>query len=265
MRSTCGGVNWLHDDKKRLVGVSLGADASTEHECGTKKLAEAFGYKFGSRDGWDARRITRLPTTFAGTELEVNGEQCILVSSNLEVALRHVHTELRFYQFTKGCTLNTSAAWDEENFAILARGPDMKWARKLLESFAYLDVMAGGVLQSHYPVMGLTYAVYSRVPYHVKAIAKQKLDDELTRDKILMDSGVIERLINAGRRWYSLRETAWHDAAKTTIRVWLNPSDQAQNRSGWFTLEQLEQWVKGEGPVMTCNKDRAFQFPGTTA
>ena len=41
----------------------------------------------------------------------------------------------------------------------------------------------------------------------------------------------------------------WDDT-KQDVRFWLNPAEQHTYKSGWFTVEELKQWAKGEGPIL---------------
>lgn len=251
MRSTCGNAKWLIGLGNTMVGISLGSDATTEHDCGTKSLAASFGYDYGPKAGVPARKITKLPKGFGVVEVLFEDEPCLLLSSAIERAVGYVGTELRFPSYRDKSLRNTAGAWDENNFAILCRGPDIEHLRALEKSFRTFDVMAGGMLSKlHHDSGGLMYAIASLVPQELLAQTQLELDDELRRRKILADSGVKERLRAVGRSWFSLDQTIWFDDTKTSIRVWLNPEAQYKYAGGWFTLEELEQWVTDEGPVI---------------
>lgn len=261
MQSTCGRVSWFLNKKNRVIGVSLGCDATTEHEQGSMGVAFSFGYSYDPMDGYAGRKITCLPKAFGVMEVQVDGETCLLLSSHIQSAEFYLRTQLRFPSVSlrgDDSTKDTAAAWDDRGFAILARGRDIAYLRQLAEAFNNLDVMAGGMLASHYKVSGLAYAVVSNVPFHVKAeaekqIAKDVLEkkEKLVRQSILDKSGVIGRLRDAGHRWFSLGDTTyWADEAKTKIKVWLNPMEQHAHNYGAFTLEELELWVANKGPVM---------------
>lgn len=251
MRSTCGGSSWLLDEKGELVGLSLGADATTEHQVGSSGIAHAFGYEYSPQAGVMARKIDRLPDSFGIEEVEHQGERCLLMSSNLQQARAYLKSELRFMLGAGREVQSTAAAWDSSNFAIVARGPDKAHLVQLARSFGALDIMAGGMLRELYPRQagGLVYAIASKVPPELLAAVQAQLDETLARTDILRRSGVAERLVAAGRKWFSLSETQWKDESKTDIVVWLNPYDQHRYRSGWFTLSELEEWVTNTGPI----------------
>lgn len=259
MRSTYGTCSWHLDPIEQVVGFSLGSDSCAEHEVGTKGLARSFGYNCAAEAGVASRHITRLPDTFAAVDVTVDDEPCFLVTSNLPKAQFYIDNRQGELQF--GGTFwvnpsNTTAAWDENHFAILSRGEDIAHLRELGAAFQRKDIMAGGLLKEMYAVRGLTYAIASRVPPPLLEAMQQELDDEVLRAAILEKSGIHAKLRKAGLHWYSLSTTIWADKSKTSIRVWLNPENQRIHDFGWFSLEELEQWAQGTGPIMKKSASR---------
>ena len=58
----------------------------------------------------------------------------------------------------------------------------------------------------------------------------------------------VKTLLNdQGKQWRSLERWQWMDGQ---IRFWLNPTDQVQYQSGWFTIDELIQWSRNSGPVL---------------
>ena len=69
-------------------------------------------------------------------------------------------------------------------------------------------------------------------------------------------TGIAKKLKKAGLGWYALKP-AWRDffkdpvyRSKYKVIFFLNPEEQDKYNSGWFTVEELLQWIKGKGPVM---------------
>ncbi len=54
-------------------------------------------------------------------------------------------------------------------------------------------------------------------------------------------------LNDQGKSWRSLERWQWMDGQ---IRFWLNPTDQVQYQSGWYTIDELMQWARNHGPVL---------------
>lgn len=64
-------------------------------------------------------------------------------------------------------------------------------------------------------------------------------------------TGLVDRLRRAGKRWFYLGVE--HGEAKeirSIVHYWLNPRDQHLNNSGWFTEQELLDWIDGKGPVV---------------
>jgi ribosomal protein L29 len=59
-------------------------------------------------------------------------------------------------------------------------------------------------------------------------------------------------LNDQGKQWRSLERWQWMDGQ---IRFWLNPTDQVQYQSGWFTIDELLQWSRNRGPVIVHEED----------
>ncbi|NTU83098.1 MAG: hypothetical protein HGA45_27635 [Chloroflexales bacterium] len=59
-------------------------------------------------------------------------------------------------------------------------------------------------------------------------------------------------LNDQGKQWRSLERWQWMDGQ---IRFWLNPTDQVQYQSGWYTIDDLLQWSRNRGPVIVRNED----------
>jgi len=59
-------------------------------------------------------------------------------------------------------------------------------------------------------------------------------------------------LNDQGKHWRSLERWQWMDGQ---IRFWLNPTDQVQYQSGWYTIDELIQWSQGYGPVFVREEE----------
>lgn len=54
-------------------------------------------------------------------------------------------------------------------------------------------------------------------------------------------------LQNQGKDWYSLERWQWMDGE---VRFWLNPHDQSNYRTGWFSMDDLIAWSQDRGAVI---------------
>jgi hypothetical protein len=250
MKNTYGKVSWLISETE-LIGISLGGDATTEHERGSRGIAIEFGYDYSAKSGVKARQVTCLPKSFGLVGVKYEKTPCLLLSSSTRRGEICIGTELRFSEAPSGNTSDTCAAWDANNFAILARSDDRAKLQQLFEAFQQKDVMVGGLLKSMFPrIGGLVFAVASQVPKQILLDTQQELDEVLFRSDILEKSNIKEELHKSGCRWSSLDTTIWADESKTSIKVLLNSSDDRSHYSGYFTIEDLREWSFGKGPIM---------------
>lgn len=97
---------------------------------------------------------------------------------------------------------------------------------------------------------------------HNDAIALRQASDEtgivakLKATQAHSQAGYIE----GGCRWYAL-SPRWlsekekkANITKYPVIYWLNPEFQHRTNCGWFTVENLEQWIEGKGPIPKTNK-----------
>jgi hypothetical protein len=68
-------------------------------------------------------------------------------------------------------------------------------------------------------------------------------------------------LQDQGKEWRSLERWQYMDGE---IRFWLNPTDQDQYRSGWYTIDELLAWVRNSGPVLVPFEDEDEDDQGWT-
>lgn len=63
-------------------------------------------------------------------------------------------------------------------------------------------------------------------------------------------------LNDQGKQWRSLERWQWMDGQ---IRFWLNPTDQVQYQSGWYTIDELLQWSRNRGPVIVQEEEEEHE------
>jgi hypothetical protein len=162
--------------------------------------------------------------------------------------------------------LNT--AWDERSFGVLVKGEKgQKNLEALYNAFMAKDVAiwlgGGGVFQN----AGLCLGIISNMPAanlaemekSDKNSHKLKLASEATGIVAKIDKLNKDFLEKEGKRgsiytpcgYYALSPAWRNDKSKTKYDViyWLNPQQQQKNNYGWFTVEELEQWMEGKGPI----------------
>jgi hypothetical protein len=96
---------------------------------------------------------------------------------------------------------------------------------------------------------------------HLEAPELEQLRDEINRRLLQMRrtkglalpellrlfEEVKQTLTDQGKEWRSLERWQWVEGE---IRFWLNPNDQANYQSGWFSIDDLIAWAHNSGPVV---------------
>lgn len=261
---------WLLDETPtsrngRILALNLGADYCAEHEWGIKKLKESFGIQDNdiSVYGIDKRRISEVPENLY-----------YLVEGNISILTMRSYWQkpevltvkaLKSQELYDRNPLNT--AWDEGSFGVLVKGKDdQKKLETLYEAIQRKDAaiwLGGGQVFQN---AGLCIGIVSNLPkaalnamkakdedYHKLQIAseatgiKKKIDDLNHGHK-----GVRGGIFDAPCGYFAL-SPAWIKGDKKDTRYnvmyWLNPMKQQENNFGWFTVEELELWMEGKGPI----------------
>jgi hypothetical protein len=271
----------IKDEQGQLLGFNLGADYCAEHEWGIDKIKSSFGIDVDSSEkpfakwwekillvttksalGVDKRLITKCP------EL-VKGEYKISIKDRKQPKSKPVkHTiyyigfkiyyyssaakEERFEEeikrgvYSVSETENVWGWWSEGDFMVAST--DKQAIEDLYQAFQALDVTisvgGGNVFQNG----GLHFVIKSRISQEIIDDVYQKDLDNLNLKKAASSTGIYKKLEKAGKGFYAL-SPRWKDAEKKEIVFWLNPQEQHANNSGWYTISDLEDWIKGVGKI----------------
>lgn len=254
------------EDEKTLLGVNLGADFTAEHEWGIEKLRRIYGID-NQLDGIKGRLISQAPADrILRGEVRFGKPKATwhaLVSFASPYHKEHNTTLdkelIDRLELTPYGDDEIHGAWDESSFGILTK--DELVIGELSEAIDRLDLciaILGALKGNPFSRPGLCLLIASRIP---KVVAAHWLESDLDQKRLITASeatGIADRLQKAGRRYYAL-SPKWADAVLVSKRgesktnhpvvYWLNPMDQDSNNYGWFTVEELDKWVKGKGPV----------------
>jgi hypothetical protein len=260
--------NWLvNPDNGDLIGIDLSADFCAEHEWGIKDLNSMLGVKDDpSVIGIERRRITPDPKVIFWNE---DKDEASLVIEHRYGEGRSVKdcSELNFREnYGKGkkkIEENLSTAWSNDDLGIRVCGEkSIKKLKKIHEAILAGDAAiwlgGGGAFKN----AGLCVGIISNIPAeNLKIMA----DADSDRQNLLLASEKTEILkklekFNAehydkgsysARCGYYACSPAWNKDrdSKHNVVYWLNPMQQDKNNFGWYTVEQLEEWMEGKGPI----------------
>lgn len=273
MRNATHDVKWI-EDENRLVGISLGYDFCAEHEFGVQTIREGLGISGGL--GVEGRTATKQPEVFRfelydhqvkkkrGTRKEppvwpaailhiaafsspwMNNQT---VEELVKLGEANFHTG-PFDDWYKPERDDIRVSWDEAEVLINVRGAEnVAKLTELVELFRKNDLSLAEPGGGLFARTGLSLVAPSRMTAEEK---KEVLDRDLEYERLLKaaaDTGIEKRLKNAGFRYYALNP-GWANEEKTEVRFFLNPLEQTKNKSGWFTTNELDEWIAGKGPVL---------------
>ncbi len=259
-----------------FVGINLGWDFTSEHEWGIKGLNQSFGIEgvtngvMKKRLGIEARRVAVLPPHFALIE---KSEYTYLVSAKYRSLADSSKKELdrmieaywptekdkKYWKDREEVVLQT--AWDEGSFGIAVKGKEpRKYLKELFKAFNENDVVITfGHDGNPFSNAGLMLIIASRLPQDYVDAQKEADLDGIALGKASDKTGIIKRLEKSGRRYFAC-SPKWAKEIKSTVNgeiktkhdviYWLNPMEQTKYDHGWWTVEILDQWIAGKGPVM---------------
>lgn len=255
MRRGHNGNLFLSEDGT-LEGVNLGADYCAEHEWGLEGLASDFGLNPKAPPGLQRHMITKLPSGYFKLGLVMK-----------EGYVGYMHTE-------EHVSREVSNIYDGEEFAGAWSGSDFgirfknkAYAADLYNSFLNHDV-AFLFLKNENPFgrSGLCIMIASKLdPEIVKNFAAEEAEQDRLLE-LVKASGIEARLKEAGDKAagnsrayprpfsYFALSPRWANDEHTEIKFWLNPQDQKNVNYGWFTVEDLDDWIAGTGKIPKASR-----------
>lgn len=262
-----------------LVGVAMGSDSTSEHEWGVAPLQAAFGlasappkharYFHKSETDYERWLKAKNEPTFIGAARRLFRRDPPLPS--MGIAKRNVTVVPALFQWVEkdGAAgfvyykdknnehvVNTFlghfvrdrdlvCGWSDQSFVVLAKSEESIARLKVIfEAVQNKDAALGSFGLGR----GLTIAITSRVPTEVKEALLKDDMEKFEMDRRVGETGIIEEVRAAKKGFYSLSQGMVNDAG--VLRIWLNPQEQHLYNYGWYTVEELRQWTKNEGPIM---------------
>lgn len=276
MRRANSNVGTLREGENLLL--SFGYDFCAEHEFGIKRLRQVFGISSDEGDLTIQRyavttgsaemvRLVEAPVKTvdysSGRGKSASHKRLFLLGGN-----ERPYHDQTMEQFVTGYGDSypdkdkPQAHWDEGAFLFSAPkgGPDDFTIRAVHDALIANDALIY-LASSGNPFggSGLVIVLRSTIP--------RKLTDQMEAGfrarKALAEAaeatGIRTRVEEWGRskshsRAFFALSPKWMfenrgGESRHPVIYWLNPCDQQNNNSGWFTVEELEAWMEGKGPI----------------
>lgn len=255
------------EDGGHIFGVSLSGDYTAEHENGCNDIHHKFAIRGGDGDFEDycgkpigafPMRTFTVPAVKATKRKEGAPEGFGVTTETYDADyFIGMMNNYGMYDF--------SSAWDERNFMIAGFTDEGKKAVEvIIEGFKQKDLAVWTGSRGVFGTGGLAIVRPSLTPldkiqfFNEKQAARRKLD------KAAEETGIKERILakmgGNGQRWnvsipfYAL-SPVWISEEKKAesdhpVMFFLNPGDQKNFNYGYFTVEELDQWINGKGPII---------------
>jgi len=265
--------NSIVEHNSKVVGINLGADACTEHECGIGDLRKKFEMDANAL-GIEKRRVRTVPTDDILYIDDKDGTVLIVISSYtiesmLEDVVRKDFTFKRMaktlgHYFHLSCEgENLVSAWDEYSFGVACSSKNPAYQQVIREVYAALQKKDLAIMQGSgncFIAGGLNLLIISRLP---ETFTKELHDKDMDCQNLLeaaKKTGIEERLRKADKHWFSLSPRWAKDfkfgvggnrpATKYAVVFWLNPMEQDKYNANWMRVEDLEDWLENKGAVI---------------
>jgi len=254
------------------VGFCFGSGCWAEHEMGIRGLLDAFGaplrppFRWGSKDKVEILR--EIPPGIARKSSTQTPSRYIRIDTVLKVRplgkrkFRDVHVRgfgvdtggLGSDEYLKphfrDTTPHTLTMWDENSLMFVTSDPSMfdlvdRLDAAITSKNLTIWVGGGGVFKGG----GLCLLPRSDVPKTIVEAWEKADREEIELLAEAAATGIEDRLQAAGLDWYALTPAR----NRGELQFWLNPAKQSKYNAGWFSVDALDAWREGKGPVMKCS------------
>lgn len=270
MRRAYFDVNWLLADDGTLQGLALGYDRCGEHQRGIAPMLALLGLVMPDYPlGVEGRQAKTAPTgslvfdqflvkpkdqrrkryqaamLLLEAHAVANGRTGPYCQKEYDLGFRSEPTKHHARP-----EYDLAVSWSHKGFALCVRGEaNIARLRELHEAFLACDVAVAVPWERAFLRGGLSFVIPSRMPAEAKATVLARDQDHLALVQAADATGIEALLEAADKRWYALAPS-WFDDRKDEVIFYLNPCEQRRYDGGWFTVAELQQWARDEGPVL---------------
>lgn len=263
---------WVLDDHQNLIGMFLPADYCAEHEWGIDKLERSFGINKPPITkppfGIDRRKTTRVPNDFIYNEKRNKLIEAVMTVgwNNYRMSKEDLEKNI-FHNLPPELNRNydnreVRSAWDNKSFGVRVKGiKNVRKLRKIMRAIHENNIVVfiGGT--GPFNNGGLCIGIATNIP---KVIKDQWIKFDADNANLYLEHeriGIEKKILSnikcrlGGKPYFALipvwitDDSKYSSKSKYEVIYWLNPCDQEYNNVGWFTVENLEQWIEGKGPI----------------
>lgn len=264
----------IKDDEGNIAAIVLGFDFCAEHEFGIEGINRVFGIdKPNAR--LKSRRITQVPDNL----FFVKKRDCAYITFLAHIPFTERENEHFEPLISNSVTWSVKkekreknkefleTAWGDDSFQIVVGAAHKKALEEFYKQMLNKNVLIyinGGGDGNPFSRGGLTIAVADKIDKEHYAKSEEQYKENMRLEKAAKKTGIIKKI---DKWWQKKSNSYWRkpylalnpkfwkdDDGNEVVKFWLNPCDQRKYKAGWYTPEELEQWMRGEGPVIKPEK-----------
>ena len=261
MRKAYKNIDWIKSGKE-IVGINLGFDFCSEHEWGIKDIQNLLEIPKLNRTnaGYESRKINSNKNIFTWEKTFTSNKKknkwylilCLNLYRELDYYkddfLNKIKSYTKYYQ-----NVTIYSEWCEYGFFFATTNKEgYETIKKAAEN---MTLCVGiGISNNPFSNGGLVLVDMENLDEESKKDLRKK--DIKSLDLLKYSDDILKFLqpkLDAANKTYSSLSPQWKDHKNKTsydIIYWLNPRNQQEYHYGWFTVEELELWANGEGPIV---------------
>lgn len=245
----------LKNSNNEFCGFFLEADFVAEHERGISGISRLLNCFHENKMGIE-RRTCQNPIANNISLFQNKNKWCLLVTREYN------HSYLKDTKNT-----HTHSKWDSDSFMVVS--DSLKELELLQKEMVNnnVAVFIGGNSGNPFSKGGLTVVIVDRLDkeHKDKMLAGDK---DTAKLKAAADATGIKQKIDKINEYYYSTQIGYEPPcgyfalsprwinkslvgqSKYSVMFWLNPQEQQKNNYGWFTVEDLEDWIHQKGKVV---------------
>jgi hypothetical protein len=242
----------VRDEQGNLIGINMGWDFTAEHECGIRDIKTKLGVE-GKGYGPNRHVISKPAEVKFGSKMI--GKKWYTISCyQYEDANRYLPSSA--YEGSE-----VLSAWSDRSFvvAIKDKAVHKQIMQAIVDGNAIITIDSLFASEANpFSRSGLKILIRSAIPKDWEEQWSEAHKNQERIEKAKDKTGIADRLDKAGKRYLALSPRWTPDTKKgeTTHPVifWLNPQQQDITNYGYFTVEELDAWIRNEGPIPMTRK-----------
>lgn len=270
---------FLYNESNELIGIDLGYDYCAEHEGAIPYMKSAMGISpLTNLPFFDLANVKEEEMLFGLDRIRPTKDIKNIIErvkyqskkmTHYGLFLSTYHWQLsnndekkknrfaaNFNSRPKDEERSLRTAWSDYGFEIIVLKEHKKELDILEEALRTNNFLIGRFrTENPFDRSGLTILILDKVPQKNLDYWENHDKEEYAYSKEIAEVGIVQKLKEADKKWFALapgtKKVEKEDGtSENVLAFFLNPHNQSKYNHGWFTVEELEQWINEEGPII---------------